>query len=137
MIGSRSLSLETTMEISKIRKVAMWILAATASRAVGTRITDATSGFRVIVEPLLSEFSENFASNYLGDTYEAVIAAGRAGYIVREVPAQMGPRLVGESTASSGKAFALTVRCGFVYLLHLHLRLRKRVTDSTSIRGDV
>ncbi len=123
VIGSRFLSHSTTMTVSRSRKIAMWILATTASRATKNKITDATSGFRIIAQPLLSEFSVNFASNYLGDTYEAIIAAGRAGYRVREIPAPLGPRLEGESTASTSRAFLLTLKCVFVYLFHFHLRL--------------
>jgi glycosyltransferase involved in cell wall biosynthesis len=125
VIGSRFLSESTTMTVSRSRKIAMWILATTASRAAGSKITDATSGFRIITQPLLSEFSVNFASNYLGDTYEAIIAAGRAGYRVREIPAPLSPRLLGESTASTRQAFLLTLKCGFVYLFHFHLRIGK------------
>lgn len=125
VIGSRFLSNDTTMTVSRTRKIAMWVLASTASRATKSKITDATSGFRIITQPLLSEFSVNFASNYLGDTYEAIIAAGRAGYRVREIPAPLAPRLLGESTASTSQAFLLTLKCGFVYLFHFHLRIAK------------
>jgi glycosyltransferase involved in cell wall biosynthesis len=131
VIGSRFLSDSTTMTVSKSRKIAMWILATTASRATKNKITDATSGFRVISQPLLSEFSMNFASNYLGDTYEAIISAGRAGYQVQEIPAPLGPRLKGESTASTSQAFLLTIKCGFVYLFHFHLRIGKYVEPHT------
>ncbi len=125
VVGSRFLSENTTMTISHIRKIAMRILATTASRASRVKITDATSGFRIITEPLLTEFSVNFASNYLGDTYEAIVAAGRAGYRVREIPAPISPRLIGESTASTRQAFLLTLKCCFVYLFHFHLRIGK------------
>lgn len=130
VIGSRFLSETTTMTVSKTKKIAMWFLASSASYASKSKITDATSGFRIITQPLLSEFSVNFASNYLGDTYEAIIAAGRAGYRVREIPAPIGPRLEGKSTASTSRAFALTLKCGFVYLFHFHLRLRKYVEET-------
>lgn len=125
VIGSRFLSKNTTMTVSRSRKIAMWVLAVTASHATNSKITDATSGFRIITEPLLSEFSVSFASNYLGDTYEAIIAAGRAGYKVREIPAPLSPRLLGESTASTSQAFLLTLKCGFVYFFHFHLRIGK------------
>jgi glycosyltransferase involved in cell wall biosynthesis len=125
VIGSRFLSKNTTMTVSRSRKIAMWVLAVTASHATKSKITDATSGFRIITEPLLSEFSVSFASNYLGDTYEAIIAAGRAGYKVREIPAPLSPRLLGESTASTSQAFLLTLKCGFVYFFHFHLRIGK------------
>lgn len=132
VIGSRFLSEASTMKIPKSRKIAMWVLASTASRATNSRITDATSGFRIITKPLLAEFSENFAYNYLGDTYEAILAAGRAGYVVREIPAPIGPRLAGESSATRNQAFVLTVKCLFVFLFHFHLRLSAN-TDVSGI----
>lgn len=130
VVGSRFLSDSTTMTLSRSRKIAMRILASTASHSIKNRVTDATSGFRIITQPLLSEFSEKFASNYLGDTYEAIIAAGRAGYRVREIPTPMGPRAFGQSSASTSLAFVLTLKCVFVYLFHFHLRLRRYVEET-------
>ena len=126
VIGSRFLTTQTTMKISSIREFAMKRLASSASRATDTRITDATSGFRLICEPLLTEFSRNFASNYLGDTYEAIISAGRAGYRIREVGAPIAPRLEGQSSASTFHASVFTAKCLFNSVLHFHLRLRPR-----------
>lgn len=129
VIGSRFLTEETTMEITRTRSFAMRRLAASASRAAGTEITDATSGFRLIREPLLTEFSKNFASNYLGDTYEAIISAGRAGYRVREIAAPIAPRLEGQSSASTFHATVYTAKCLFNSILHFHLRLKQRNTN--------
>jgi len=123
VIGSRFLSDKTSMSVGVIRRYVMRILAKSASTATGTTISDATSGFRVIQEPLLSEFSRTFAVNYLGDTYEALIAAGRAGYRVREIPAALRSRQSGESTATVMQAFRFTIKGIVVSILHIHPRI--------------
>jgi hypothetical protein len=112
------------MDVSGIRRLAMRVLSRSASAATGTPITDSTSGFRIIRQPLLEQFSLHFANNYLGDTYEAVIAAGRAGYTVIETPAGLLPRANGESTASSTAAARFTLKGLGVAFLRLHKRLQ-------------
>ena len=124
VIGSRFLSSETSMEVSITRRLVMRVLARSSSRATGIDITDTTSGFRIICEPLLTKFSISFPTNYLGDTYEALIAAGRAGYMVREIPAALRPRQNGESTASLVQAVTFTLKGLTVTALRIHPRIR-------------
>ena len=123
VIGSRFLMDEMTMEVSRMRRLAMKVLSRSATAATGTKITDSTSGFRLIKEPLLSEFARQFANNYLGDTYESVISAGRGNYKVIEIPARLAPREHGESTASTGSAVRFTLKGLGVATLGLHKRL--------------
>jgi glycosyltransferase involved in cell wall biosynthesis len=124
VIGSRFLSDGTSMEVGRVRRFVMRLLARSATNATQSPITDATSGFRIIQQPLLTEFSRTFAVNYLGDTYEALIAAGRAGYVVREIPAALRPRQNGESTASLVQAVTFTLKGLAVTALHIHPRIR-------------
>lgn len=126
VIGSRFLSDGTSMEVGRVRRFVMRLLARSASNATRSPITDATSGFRIIQQPLLTEFSRTFAVNYLGDTYEALIAAGRAGYVVREIPAALRPRQNGESTASLVEAVTFTLKGLAATALHIHPRIRTR-----------
>ena len=125
VIGSRFLMNEMTMEVSHMRRLAMRVLSRSATSATGTKITDSTSGFRLIQEPLLGEFARQFANNYLGDTYEAVISAGRGDYKVLEIAAGLMPREHGESTASTGSAIRFTLKGLGVALLGLHHRLER------------
>ena len=125
VIGSRFLSSETSMEVSITRRLVMRVLARSSSRATGIDITDTTSGFRIICEPLLTKFSISFPTNYLGDTYEAVVAAGRSGYKVLEIPAALRERTAGESTASVAQSVRFTVKGLVVAALRLHHRLDK------------
>ena len=131
VIGSRFLMDEMTMEVSRMRRLAMKVLSRSASAATGTKITDSTSGFRLIQQPLLGEFAQQFANNYLGDTYESVISAGRGNYKVIEIPARLTPREHGESTASTGSAVRFTLKGLGVATLGLQKRLTPVDTKSS------
>jgi glycosyltransferase involved in cell wall biosynthesis len=123
VIGSRFLQDSDSMHVSETRRLAMRILARSASRAAQTTITDSTSGFRIIRQPLLAKFSRNFAANYLGDTYEAIVAAGRSGYVVREISVPIKERLNGTSSSSRLKSSFQTVKVLTIAILQLHTRL--------------
>ena len=124
VLGSRFSSVDTLMEIGRAKRIVMSMLARSASRAARTTITDATSGFRLIQQPLLGQFSQVFPVNYLGDTYEALVSAGRSGYIIREIPTAMHERENGKSTASSVQAVKFTSKAIVVAILHIHSRLK-------------
>ena len=123
VIGSRFTPGINSMQVNGVRRLAMRVLAQSASRAAQSPITDSTSGFRIIRQPLLERFSHLFASNYLGDTYEALIAAGRSGFVVREIPAPIRERLIGESSSSTVQSFLQTIKVFTVALLQLHTRI--------------
>ena len=123
VVGSRFVNGPATMQVNGVRRLTMCVLAWSASRATRSPITDSTSGFRLIRQPLLGKFSHLFASNYLGDTYEALIAAGRAGYVVREIAAPIRERSIGESSSSTMQSFLQTVKVFTVALLQLHTRI--------------
>jgi len=127
LVGSRFASTDARLiEQRRLRRVAMWTLARSASRATGSIITDSTSGFRVIREPLLSVFAKQLPSYYLGDTYEAIVAAGRAGYRIGETAVDMSERWYGESTASARQAARFVLRAFLTGTLHLHEHLPRR-----------
>ena len=119
VVGSRFITDGTTMDVGLVRRMVMKYLARSASRATGVKITDSSSGFRLIRNPLLEQFSRSFSANYLGDTYEALVSAGRAGYMVREIPAAMMPRKVGVSSASLIQSVQFTLKGVAVSVLRL------------------
>lgn len=114
----------------RIRTLTISLLSKVASRAAGTKITDATSGFRLISEPLLSAFAREFPANYLGDTFEALVSAGRRGYHIVEIPVEMRARAQGESTASLVEATKFLLRSVIVVAFRLHVPLPPNVTGS-------
>lgn len=126
VLGSRFLSSDAGMAVSTLRKAAMRVLAKSASNATNSKITDSTSGFRLIRGNLLNQFSRTFPTNYLGDTYEALVAAGRAGFKVIEVPATMSERGYGDSTASRGQAVKFILKSLSVVALRLHPQIRQK-----------
>ncbi len=130
VIGSRFQHPEESMSVPIIRRSVMRVLAALASRATEVKITDATSGFRLIRQPLLSEFAQEFPSYYLGDTYEALVSAGRAGYTVREIPAVIVERIHGESSASRLQSVKFIFKCVVVAGLGLQFRIKSLDTKS-------
>jgi len=136
LTGSRFASGEAGMRVSLSRRFVMWLLARSASRATGTRITDASSGFRFIREPLLSQFARSFPAHYLGDTYEAVVTAGRAGYVVREVSVEMRDRTHGTSSVSPAEATRLTLRAAIVAGTHLHFPVEPAPPQAAAVRAD-
>lgn len=124
MIGSRFASGDPpSMEISAIRRFAMWTLASSASRAVGRRLTDVSSGFRVFRGSLIPALAQHMPEYYLGDTYEAVISAGRAGYRIEELAVPITERVHGSSSAGSIRATQLTIRAFATAVLRLHVRM--------------
>lgn len=123
IIGSRFIDATQSMHINGLRRSTMRVLAWSASRAAKTKITDSTSGFRLIRQPLLGRFSHTFASNYLGDTYEAIIAAVRGGFKVEEISTPIRERLHGESSSSTIQSFLQTIKVCAVALLKIHTQI--------------
>lgn len=129
VIGSRYLSTDATLTPTTARRFAMQLLSKALSRAAGSSITDSTSGFRIIREPLLSEFAYDFPSYYLGDTYEATFAAIRAGYRIEEIPAALRPRSHGVSSARNLRSIVLIAKVLAVTLFRLHPKMKQLQSD--------
>jgi glycosyltransferase involved in cell wall biosynthesis len=120
VVGSRFLTEDLEMSLTATRRLVMKFLAASATRAASTKITDSSSGFRLIRNPLLEQFSRSFSANYLGDTYEALVAAGRGGFTIREIPAPLRERMAGRSSASVLQSVQFTLKGIGVSMLRLH-----------------
>lgn len=129
-IGSRFLDEEAKRATPLPRRTAHRVLARLASAPAGVRLTDTTSGLRIIREPLLGPLSDWMPRHYLGDTYEVVLESARSGYRIREAPVEMLPRRFGTSTASTATATRLTLRCLIVTVLPVRRPLaRRKSTD--------
>ena len=127
--GSRFLDASTSMDVSMLRRLGMHLLRVVATRSCKTTITDASSGFRLIRRPLLTEFAKSFPSHYLGDTFEALVISGRRNYKVVEVPAPFSNREFGESSSSSWWSLLLVFRALVVTALGLHFQLPEKTLD--------
>lgn len=126
VIGSRFLPGAESFEIGRVRRLAMRWLSQLVRIRTGRRIGDTTSGFRCVSEPLLGEFAREFPTHYLGDTFEAIIVAARAGYSIEEVPIRIDARASGTSTASAIAAVKFIVRATVVVLIGMTFRVRPR-----------
>lgn len=105
VIGSRFVVGSGPYEVHGARRLAMRTLSARVRRVAGVDVSDVSSGFRAIRRPLLDMFAVNYPVEYLGDTVEALIEAGRAGAKIVEHPIAMTPRVHGN--ASTGTITAL------------------------------
>ena len=90
--------------VGLLRGAAMRLLAGTLSRLAHTRLTDTTSGFRVVNRRALAVFATHYPAEYLGDTVESLVIALRTGCRVTQIPVEMRPRAGGTASQTPAKA---------------------------------
>ena len=131
VIGSRFMNGRAVkMQLPFSRRLAMRVLAVITSRATGNDISDSTSGFRVISQPLLGELAHSMPSYYLGDTFETYVAAGRSGYQVVETHTPIRERVSGTSSATVKSSILLLAKALFLTTTRLGIRLPQRPKSS-------
>lgn len=101
------------------RRWAMRLLSRTLSHVVGTTLTDATSGFRACNRRAMSLFSRHYPVEYLGDTVEALLIAGRCGLRVAQVPVVMRQRTSGQRSAGGFRSTVYLARAALALVLGL------------------
>lgn len=119
LIASRFVDGSGDYELHRARRLAMRLLSRLAYRRGGVKVHDTSSGFRVINEPLLTEFARDYPAHFLGDTFEVLVASGRAGYRVDEAPADFAPRSTGEPSSGGVNSVLKIVRVGVSALVGL------------------
>jgi glycosyltransferase involved in cell wall biosynthesis len=129
VIGSRFTDDEATMQVSKSRKLAMRMLSGLAKRKNQAEITDTTSGFRVIAQPLLGQFAQRFPGYYLGDTFEALIVATSNNYSVSQISVPFSNRIYGTSSASNTYAVSNIVKILCIQIMGLHFKIDKHMAQ--------
>lgn len=135
VIGSRFATPDPSYDIGRVRRAAIRLLA----RVVGTvdggdRLTDPTSGLRVVRSPLLEAWAADFPPHYLGDTFEAVLIARRRGYRIAEVAVTMRPRQGGVPSAGWYASSMAVVRAVTVLFTGTTFDLPPRPTDRPPAR---
>ena len=123
VIGSRFTNGSGRFDLPRGRRFVMHMLSFLVARAGHVRVRDTSSGFRYVGQPLLGEFARTYPAQYLGDTVEALVAAGRAGYRVVEVPADLLPRGGGEPSARPLRAMLLTARVAITVIFGIGIKL--------------
>lgn len=91
-------------EVHGPRAWAMRFLSAVLSRRFGTRLTDTTSGFKLMNRRAFAYFAQNMPAEYLGDTVEALVMASKAGLDVEQVGVEMRERQAGEASHNTWKS---------------------------------
>lgn len=99
VIGTR-FEHQEAFEVGRLRRSAMRLLAWAVSALTGTKLTDATSGFRASGPAAITLFAREYPAEYLGDTIESTVIAARAGLRLTQVPAHLRPRRHGVPSQS-------------------------------------
>lgn len=113
VIGSRFAG-GGSFKSSAARRGVQRFIAWVASAYARTRLTDATSGFRIAGPRALTVFSEHYPVEWLGDTVESIVLATRQGLKVREIPVVMNERAGGVPSQSVLRATLYTGRILFI-----------------------
>lgn len=122
VIGSRFCA-GSTYEVGAIQSMGMALLRKSTKWRTGISFTDPSSGLRAFSPRLVRELSRAFPDHYLGDTYEVLCAAVRAGFRCSEVGVTMKPRLFGAPSASAFVAGLQVARSVFAVHSGLGYRL--------------
>ena len=127
VIGSRFL--EGNWETTKLRRATMLGLAKLVSWGTESKITDATSGFRVSGPRAIKLFASSYPGEYLGDTVESLVLAHKNGLKILEVPARLKQRQGGQASHLRVRSSLHVLRV-FVMVI---LRLSKPKPSSSNV----
>lgn len=116
VIGTR-FEHEEAFDVSRVRRFAMHALAWAVSALTGTKLTDTTSGFRASGPAAIRLFAREYPAEYLGDTIESTVIAGRAGLRLAQVPAHLRPRRHGVPSQSVLRSVLYVGRAAIVLAL--------------------
>ena len=127
VIGSRFL--QGSWETTKLRRATMQGLAKLVSWGTESKITDATSGFRVSGPRAIKLFASSYPGEYLGDTVESLVLAHKNGLRIVETPAGLKQR-------QGGQASHLRIRSSLHVLrvfVMVFLRLSKPKSNNANV----
>ena len=109
VIGSRFAD-GGSFKSSAMRRGVQAFIARVVSMYARTRLTDATSGFRIAGPRAVNVFAEHYPVEWLGDTVESIVIATRQGLVVSELPVVMNERAGGTPSQSVFRATLYTGR---------------------------
>jgi glycosyltransferase involved in cell wall biosynthesis len=131
VIGSRFAAGAGHYRVSRARRLAMRALSTRVRRVAAVRVLDSSSGFRAIRRPLLDRFAADYPVEYLGDTVEALIKAGRAGAEIVEHPIAMTRREHGRGHAGALASLWYVLRV----MIAIELQYKRRNVPLIDGRG--
>ena len=103
VIGSRFAGNPTEFRVGLLRRGAMRFLQWVVRTTTGLTLSDVTSGFRAANRQVVCLLASMYPAEYLADTVETILITHYAGYVVREVPVVMRPRVAGRPSNRSVK----------------------------------
>lgn len=109
VIGSRFVD-GGTFRSSAARRGVQRLISWVTSAYARTRLTDATSGFRIAGPRAMKVFAAHYPVEWLGDTVESIVLASRQGLTVHEIPVVMNERAGGAPSQSILRASLYTAR---------------------------
>jgi len=107
VIGSRFINKEG-FQSSFTRRLGIRFFEKLIRIVSGKRITDATSGFRMVNNKIINEFCEYYPKDY--PEPESIVAVLRNNYQVKEVPVLMRERMGGTSSIVNYKAIYYMIK---------------------------
>ncbi|GAA2169438.1 glycosyltransferase family 2 protein [Pedococcus bigeumensis] len=117
-VGTR-FSPQCTYTVNGPRRWAMAGVAGVISALLGTRIDDATSGFRAAGPRAIPVFAQHYPAEYLGDTLETLVIAHKSHLTVTQVPVAMRQRTTGRPSHGGVRSGVEFVRALCVVALGL------------------
>lgn len=114
VIGSRFIAKEG-FQSSALRRLGIRYFTILIKLLTGKKITDPTSGMRMINRRLLSKFTEDYPIDY--PEPESVVTALSEKYRVTEIPVIMNQREEGNSSISMGKSLYYMIKVSFAILI--------------------
>jgi glycosyltransferase involved in cell wall biosynthesis len=136
VIGSRFAG-GGTFKASAARRGVQRLIAWAVSAYARTRLTDATSGFRIAGPRALAVFAEHYPVEWLGDTVESIVLATRQNLKVREIPVEMNERVGGVPSQSAFRATLYTARILFILVLASIRSVPPQLRESRRNREEV
>ena len=123
VIGSRFIECEG-FQSSFLRRVGIIYFTKLIKLCTGKKITDPTSGLRMVGRNIIQLFAESYPKDY--PEPESVVAALRKGYVVDEIPVVMRERQGGESSITMKKSVYYMIKVTIAILMEV-MRGGKRI----------
>jgi glycosyltransferase involved in cell wall biosynthesis len=113
-VGSRFVE-KTDYQSSFSRRTGIRFFSWMIRFTVGKRITDPTSGFRAVNQPIIDVFAEYYPDDY--PEVEAVVLLERMGFRVKEAAVQMHNRAAGHSSITPFKSLYYMLKVSLAVLI--------------------
>ena len=114
VIGSRFIE-KKGFQSSSMRRVGIRYFSALIKVLTGTRITDPTSGLRLVNRKVMKEFAYNYPKDY--PEPESVVAILERNCRVKEIPVVMRERMGGVSSISMKKSVYYMIKVSLAIII--------------------